>query len=140
VAGGLSIPTAGPLRSSSGSRVVTTARGPDGIISTHVTVLLISLAAAAVSAGLTDLVPVCVGVRGSAGGSMRGRPNGGTWVCFCADAGLRSRLRAGMRSGMHSGAGMRSGMHSGAGMHSGSEMHSGAGLSSEADGGVMSSC
>ena len=54
----MSIPTAGPLRSSSGSRVGTTARGPDGIISTHVTVLLISLAAAAVSPGLTDPVPV----------------------------------------------------------------------------------
>jgi len=75
VAGGLSIPTAGPLRSSSGSRVLTAARGPDGITSTHATVGLISLAAAAVSPRLTDSVPVFAGVRSSAGGSMGGSPD-----------------------------------------------------------------
>ena len=75
VAGGLSIPTAGPLRSSSGSRVLTAARGPDGITSTHATDRLISLAAAPVSPGLTDLVPGFAGVRDSARGSMRGSPD-----------------------------------------------------------------
>ena len=73
VAGGLSIPTADPLR----SRVLTTARGPDGITSTHATVGLISLAVAAVSPRLTDLVPVFAGVRGSARGSMGGHPDDG---------------------------------------------------------------
>ena len=168
VAGGFSIPTAGPLRSSSESRVLTAARGPDGITRTHPTVA--SLAVAAVSPSLTDMILVFAGVKGSARGSMGGRSDDCTWFCFFADAGIRSRLRAGMRSGMHSGAGMcsgmhsgvgmrsgmhsgagmrsrmhsgtgmRSGMHSGAGKHSGSEMHSGAGLCSEADGGVISRC
>ncbi len=128
VAGGLSIPTAGPLSSSSGSRVLTAARGPDGIISTDAAHRLISLAAAAVIPRLTDSVPVFAGVRNSVGGSMRRSPDDDIWLCFCADAGMIARLRAGMRSGMHSGAGMRSGMHSGAGMRSG--MHSGAGMRS----------
>ncbi len=73
----MSIPTAGPLNSSCGSRVLTTLKGPDGIISTHATDRLISLAAAAVSPRLTDLVPVFAGVRGSAGGSMGGHPDDG---------------------------------------------------------------
>ena len=150
VAGGFSIPTAGPLRSSSESRVLTAATGPDGITRKHPTLGLISLAVAAVGPSLKHMIPVFAGVKGSARGSMGGRSDDCMWVCFFDDAGISSRLRAGMRSEMHSGAGMRSkmhsgagmrsGMHSGAGKHSGREMHSDTGLCSEADGGVISRC
>ena len=73
--GGLSIPTADPLRSRSGSRVLAAARVPDGITSTQATAGLIFLAVAAIIPRVTDLVPVFTGVRGSAGGNMGGRPD-----------------------------------------------------------------